>query len=402
MKPFRLLISRVEAMDIISKSITPIERVESILLEDSYGRIIAEDVIATFHVPPFDRSAMDGYALKAQDTYGASNFSPKKLKLIGVEQAGECFEGEIGSGECVQVATGSPMPRGADAVIMVEDTKKVEDYVETYHPVYPGANVSFKGEDIRKGDIAVRKGEQLSPGRIGAIAALGIGSVKVYAKPIVSIISTGSEVKPLESELKPGEIYDINSYTLTAIVSSNGCIPKNEGIIPDDPEALKEALRRAVQNDVIVISGGSSVGVKDLLYDLIEEMGEVKFHGVHVKPGKPTLFGMVNEKPVFCMPGNPTSCLSNAYIFLIPALRKIARLPEAEPRTVKAKMGTRVVASSGREQILTVRIENGIAYPVFKKSGTITSMTNAGGYIILPINVDVIEEGEELEIILLE
>lgn len=402
MKPFRLLISRVEAMNIISSSITPIERVESIRIEDSYGRIIAEDVIANFHVPPFDRSAMDGYAVKAQDTYGASNFSPKKLKIIGVEQAGECFEGEVGSGECVQVATGSPMPRGADAVIMVEDTKKVEDYVEAYHPVYPGANVSFKGEDIRKGDIAVRKGGQLSPGRIGAIAALGIGSVKVYAKPIVSVISTGSEVKSLESELKPGEIYDINSYTLTAIVSSNGCIPKNEGIIPDDHEALKKTLRRAVQNDVIVISGGSSVGVKDLLYDLVEEMGEVKFHGVHVKPGKPTLFGMVNEKPVFCMPGNPTSCLCNAYIFLIPALRKIARLPEAESRTVKAKMGARVVASSGREQILTVKIENGVAYPVFKKSGTITSMTNAEGYIIVPINVDVIEEGEELEIILLE
>ncbi|MBS7620172.1 molybdenum cofactor biosynthesis protein [Candidatus Bathyarchaeota archaeon] len=402
MKPFRSLIPRAEAMNIISSSITPIERVESILLEDSYGRIIAEDVIATFHVPPFDRSAMDGYAVKAQDTYGASNFSPKKLKFVGVKHAGECFEGEVGPGECVQVATGSPMPRGADAVIMVEDTKKVDDYVEAYHPVYPGANVSFKGEDIKKGDIAVRSGEHLSPGKIGAIVALGISSVKVYAKPIVSIISTGSEVKSLGSKLKPGEVYDINSYTLTAIVSANGCIPKNEGIIPDDPEALREALRRAVQNDVIVISGGSSVGTRDLLYDLVEEMGEVKFHGVHVKPGKPTLFGVINEKPVFCMPGNPTSCLSNAYIFLIPALRKIARLPEAEPRTVKAKIGARIVASSGREQFLTVKIENGIAYPVFKKSGTITSMTNAEGYMILPINIDTIEEGEDVEITLLE
>ncbi|MGB9622498.1 MAG: gephyrin-like molybdotransferase Glp [Candidatus Bathyarchaeia archaeon] len=402
MRPFRLLISRAEAMDVINMSITPIERVESILLEDSYGRILAEDVIAAFNVPPFDRSAMDGYALRAQDTYGASNFSPKKLKLVGVEHAGECFEGEVGPKECVQVATGSPMPRGADAVIMVEDTKKIDDYIEAYHPVYPGANVSFKGEDIRKGDIVVRKGEQLSPGKIGAMAALGIGSILVYAKPLVSIISTGSEVRPLESKLEPGEIYDINSYTLKAIVSSNGCIPKNGGIVPDDPEALREALRRAMQSDVIVLSGGSSVGVKDLLYDLVEEMGQVKFHGVQVKPGKPTLFGIINEKPIFCMPGNPTSCLSNAYIFLIPALRKIARLPEAEPRTVKAKMGVRVVASSGREQILTVKIEGGIAYPVFKKSGTITSMTNARGYIILPVNIDTIEEGEEVEVTFLE
>jgi len=401
-KPFRRLISKAEALDIIKTSITPIERVESILLEDSYGRILAEDVIAAFNVPPFDRSAMDGYALKAQDTYGASNFSPKKLKLVGVEHAGECFEGELVSGECVQVATGSPMPRGADAVIMAEDTKKIYDCIEVYHPVYPGANVSFKGEDIRKGDIAVQKGEQLSPGKIGAVAALGIGCVKVFAKPLVSIISTGSEVKPLESTLEPGEIYDINSYTLMSIVSSNGCIPKNEGIIPDDHEAIRKALRRATQNDVIVISGGSSVGVKDLLYDLVEEMGEVKFHGVQVKPGKPTLFGIINEKPIFCMPGNPTSCLSNAYIFLIPTLRKIARLPEAEPKTVKAKMGARVVASSGREQVLTVKIEKGIAYPVFKKSGTITSMTNAEGYIVLPINIDTIEEGEEVEVTLLE
>lgn len=402
MRPFRFLITKAEAIEIIRRSIKPIERVESIPLEDSSGRILAEDMIAGFNVPPFNRSAMDGYALKAQDTYGASSFSPKRLRLIGVEQAGECFEGGVDSGECIQVATGSPIPKGADAVVMVEDTRKVDDYVEVYHPVYPGANISLEGEDIKKGETIIRRGEQLSPGRIGAIAALGIPKIKVYAKPTISIVSTGSEVKPLGEHLNQGEIYDINSYTLAAIVSSNGCTPKNRGIIPDDREAIREALRESAESDGILISGGSSVGVRDLIYDAVKELGELKFHGVHVKPGKPTLFGLVEGKPVFGMPGNPTSCLSNAYVFLIPALRGIARLPEAKPRIVKAKMGSRVVAASGREQILTVKIEEGVAYPVFKKSGTITSMTNAGGYMIIPTNVDTIDEGEEVEVTLLE
>ena len=253
---------------------------------------------------------------------------------------------------------------------------------------------------MKRGDVVVKRGDLLVPGKVGAIAALGKVTVNVYAKPTISVISTGSEVKPLGTELMAGQIFDINSYTFNAIISANGGIPMVQDIIPDESNALRTALERGAEKDMIVLSGGSSVGSRDLLYEAVEELGEVLFHGVHVKPGKPTLFGLVAGKPVFGMPGNPTSCLSNAYLFLVPALRIAAGLPDAEPRQIKAEMASRVVASSGREQFLTVRLEAGRAYPVFKKSGTITSMTHADGYIVLPVNVDVIEEGEEVTVTL--
>ena len=394
MKPFKRLLSRDEAMEIITANIKRIERLETVPLEEASGRVLAEDAVAGFNVPPFNRSAMDGYAVKAQDTFGGSNFNPRRLKLVGVEHAGERFEGNVGSGECLQVATGSVIPEGADSVVMVENTRQAGDYVEVFQPVYPAANVSPEGEDIKRGDVVVKGGDFLVPGKIGAIAALGITAIKVLAKPVISVISTGTEVRPLGIELMPGQIYDINSYTLNAIISSNGGVPIMHDIIPDEPEALRTALREGAERDMIVLSGGSSVGARDLLYEAVDELGEVLFHGVHVKPGKPTLFGLIGEKPVFGMPGNPTSCLSNAYLFLVPALRTAAGLPKADLRQVRAEMASRVVASSGREQFLTVRMEGGKAHPVFKKSGAITSMTHADGYIVLPVNVDVIEEGE--------
>jgi molybdopterin molybdotransferase len=220
-------------------------------------------------------------------------------------------------------------------------------------------------------------------------------------KPLVAIFSTGSEIRPLGEELQPGQIYDVNSYTLSSVISSNGCTPVTKGIVPDDEDSIRAALREATRHDLGVFSGGSSVGARDLFADAVESMGEVLFHGLQVKPGKPTLFGVVEGTPIFGMPGYPTSCLSNAYVFLAPALLKLAGLPPVEPRTVKARMGSRVVSSSGREQFLTVRLEGGTAHPVFKKSGDITSMARADGYIVLPIDLDVIEEGEEVEVTLL-
>jgi molybdenum cofactor synthesis domain-containing protein len=236
---------------------------------------------------------------------------------------------------------------------------------------------------------------------LGALAALNRASAEVYEMPRVAVYSTGSEVRPLGTELGPGQIYDINSFTLSSVISANGCTPVRREIVTDVREAIEEAVRDAVGHDMGVFSGGSSVGVRDLFSDVVEELGEVIFHGVQVKPGKPTLFGVVDGTPILGMPGYPTSCLSNAYIFLAPALRRLAGLPAAEPRRVTAKMGMRYVSSSGREQFLTVRLEGGVAHPVFKKSGAITSMANADGYIVLPLDLDVIEEGEEVTVTLL-
>ena len=401
MRPFKRLLSREEALKIILENIQPMERVEQVRIEDAASRVLAITAVAGFNVPPFDRSSMDGYAVRAEDTYGASAFSPMRLRIKGVQHAGEIFEGMIEQGECVQVATGCPVPKGSDAVVMVEYTKLDGEHVEIQRPAYPGANISPEGEDIKTGEAVVKAGEVLTPAKVGALAALNVENVQVYEKPSVAIYSTGSEIRPLGGDLAPGEIYDVNSYTLASIVAANGCTPIRAEIVPDDWESIEKAVRDASRHDLGVFSGGSSVGVRDLFSSVIEEMGEVLFHGLQVKPGKPTLFGIVDETPIFGMPGYPTSCLSNAYIFLSPGLRRLAGLPAAEPRTVKAKMGSRFVSSSGREQFLTVRVLGGVAHTVFKKSGAITSMAHADGYIVLPVNLDVIEEGEEVTVTLL-
>jgi len=209
-------------------------------------------------------------------------------------------------------------------------------------------------------------------------------------------------VKEVGADLGEGEIYDINSHTLLAIVSANGATPIRRGIIQDTYENLRSVIEGPVESDMIVFSGGSSVGARDLLYSVVGELGRVLFHGVQLKPGKPTLFGLVQGKPLFGMPGYPTSCLSNAYLFLAPAVRKMARMPQRDPRTVKACMGHRFVSSSGRVQFLPVKIRDGRAYQAFKESGAITSLSEADGYILVPLNVDVIEEGEEVIVTLLE
>ncbi|MDP6458606.1 MAG: molybdopterin-binding protein [Candidatus Bathyarchaeota archaeon] len=400
MKPFKTLLSRMEALEMIERNIARIGRIEEIPIESAGARILAENVVADFFVPPFKRSAMDGYAVRAEDTYSASSLTPSRLKLIGVQHAGELFEGIVKKGECVQVATGSPVPEGSDAVVMVEFTKLEGDYVEIEKPAYPSANTTPIGEDIKKGDTVIELGEILTPAKVGALAALNWETIRVYEKPRVAVFSTGSEIKPLGTELLPSQIYDMNSYTLTSIASSNGCEPVLKGIVPDDKESIRSSIIDAASHDIGVFSGGSSVGVRDLFGEIVEEMGEVLFHGLQVKPGKPTLFGIVQGTPIFGMPGYPTSCLSNAYIFLTPALRMMARLPPEHSRRLVARMSTRFVSSSGREQFLTVKVRDGIAFPAFKKSGTITSMVYADGYIILPVNLDVIEKGAEVEVTL--
>lgn len=402
MEPFGDLISYEKAKEIILENVRPIERTEIAPIEEACNRVLAEDVVAEIPVPPFARATMDGYAVRAEDTYGASTFKPRKMRVVGAAYPGEPFRGEVGKGEAVQIATGCPMPRGADSVVMVEFTKEENGIVEVQRPLYPSANVAPRGEDIEEGAVALGTGVFLTPSRVGVLAALGRRGVNVYAKPLVTIISTGKEVKEVGADLGEGEIYDINSHTLLAIVSANGATPIRRGIIQDTYENLRSVIEGPVESDMIVFSGGSSVGARDLLYSVVGELGRVLFHGVQLKPGKPTLFGLVQGKPLFGMPGYPTSCLSNAYLFLAPAVRKMARMPQRDPRTVKACMGHRFVSSSGRVQFLPVKIRDGRAYQAFKESGAITSLSEADGYILVPLNVDVIEEGEEVIVTLLE
>ncbi len=402
MTPFRQLITYEEALERIRKSIKPIKRTETVPIENALDRVLAEDIVANMSVPPFNRAAMDGYAVKADDTFGASSSNPKTLKLVETLHAGESSTRVLGKGECIQIATGSSIPKGTDAVVMVEFTERNDKTINILKPVYPGENISPKGEDIEEGQVILRTGEQLSPAQIGVLAALGKKEARVYAKPQVAVVPTGREIKEIGSVLKGGQIYDINSYTLISIISKNGADPAKIKAVPDTADELNKTIRKLLDCDMIVFSGGSSVGERDLLSNVIQEFGKIVFHGIQIKPGKPTLFALVDEKPVFGMPGYPTSCLSNAYLLLVPAIRQMARLPLKMEKTVKVPLAKRVVSSSGRTQFLTVKVKDGQAYPAFKQSGAITSMAEADGYIILPINIDVAEQGQEVTVFLFD
>lgn len=401
MRPFRRLIGLDEALSLAFANAHPMRRTERISIIEALGRVSAEDVVSKASVPPFSRSAMDGYAVHARDTYGASKLKPVKLSLDGVIQVGSVPSKALTKGACAEIATGAMLPKGANAVVMVEDTELEGRAVLFYDSVHPGQNVSKKGEDISPGTKIITDGEVLNPSKIGALAAIGKKDAKVYAKPLVGVVPTGNEVTELGSELRPGKVYNINSYTLSGVVNSNGCQARLLDIVKDSVEDLKRVVKDNSDCDVLVFSGGSSVGERDVMVDVLERNGKVVFHGIAVKPGKPTLFGTVGKQLVFGMPGYPTSCLSNAYMLLAPVLRKIARLPQKPPVSVQARMAKRVVSTTGRTQFLTVRFEGDVAHPAFKESGAITSMAFADGYVLIPASVDLVEKGEMVTVYLL-
>jgi len=401
MRPFDDVISLDEARAILNATGSPIENVETIMLSEANGRVLAADVIAQGDVPPFSRAGMDGYALRASDTQGASRSAPRTLTKIGTLYTGQVSPLAVGEGECVEISTGAPVPRGADAVVMVEETDAGSDsVVRIFAAAQPQQNVGRQGADIQAGQVVVASGELVNSSRIGALAAVGTVWVDVYDRPRVAILSTGNEVVDPGRALKPGQIYDINRFTLAAVVSDNGGIPIVYPPAPDTLEALLDALDDLVDYDIVVFSGGSSVGERDLIRDAIAAKGQLLFHGVAVKPGKPTGLGIVNGKPVFALPGYPASCLSNAHMLLVPMLRRIARLGPKVNRTLIVPLAARVTSTAGRHQFYTVRIENGAAVPVFKASGDITSMSRADGYIEIPADVSAVEAGIPVEVTL--
>jgi molybdenum cofactor synthesis domain-containing protein len=401
MRPLKRLIPLEEALGLVLERSKPVSDSERIDILHADGRVASRDVVSGVSVPPFSRSAMDGYAVRAKDTYGASKMRPLKLALRERIYAGSVPRKSVAKGTCSEIATGAMLPKGADAVVMVEDTELAGRNILVYDAVHPGQNVSKKGEDISPGTTVVTRGEVLNPSKIGALAAIGQGQASVYRKPLVAVVPTGDEIAELGGNLGPGQVYNINSYTLGAVVKANGGEPRILSVVKDTVRDLSKAIQQNSDCDVIVFSGGSSVGERDIILDVLEETGEIVFHGIAVKPGKPTIFGMVNEQLVLGMPGYPTACLSNAYILLAPALRRIARLPERGTAVVGARMSRRIVSTTGRTQFLTVRLEAGKAVPAFKESGAITSMAFADGFIIIPHDVDLVEKDEIVQVHLL-
>ncbi len=386
-----------KALEVISSF--PLEpKVESVPLEEALGRVLAEDVVSPIDVPPFDRATVDGYALRAEDTFMASESEPVRLKVIGEVHAGDAPALKPGRGEAVYISTGAPLPEGTDAVIQFEDVERVGDEILVFKPAYPAMGVMKAGVDIGKGKPLLRKGTRLTFKETALLSAVGMAEVPVFRRPKVAVISTGSEIIPPGEELTPGKIYDINGRAITDAVRELGGEAVFLGIARDDRESLKALIEKGLECcDIVLLSGGASGGVRDLTSSIVEELGEVKIHGIAIQPGKPTVIGIVDGKPVFGLPGYPTSCLTNFTLLVAPLLRKLIGR-ESEVRRVRKRLAHKVFSVKGRRQFLPVRIEGNKAVPILKGSGAVTSFVNADGFIEVPENVEILEAGEEVEV----
>lgn len=402
MRPFRETIPIDEALRIVQSAARPLDRTVRIGLAEAHGRVLAAGVVAAGDVPPFDRAAMDGYAVAAADTAGASPDQPARLRCVGTIHGGAAADRAVAAGECIQIATGAPIPAGADAVVMVERTDRRGARVDVFEPVQPRQHVGRRGADIAAGQTVLRPGDLLTPSRVGAAAALGLAEVEAYDRPRVAIVSTGDELVEPGRPLAPGQIHDVNRYTLAAVVAENGGVAAAHPVTGDSLEALDAAVDAIIARgaDVLVFSGGSSVGERDLTRDVLRRKGNVAFHGIAVKPGKPTAFGHVGSTPVFGMPGYPTSCLSNAYLLLAPFLRRLAHLPPPTTRTITVPAAHRIASVGARHQFYSVRVVEGAAVGAFKASGDITSLSQADGYVEIPMGVDAVEAGERVDVTL--
>ncbi len=400
MKPFGQLLDFDTALSMILDTVKPVTATELVELDHLLGRVLANDISATMSIPPFARAAMDGYAVIAEDTFGAGRRNPKIMAVTGHVFAGDAPTATLGKGEVFQIATGAPMPKGADAVVMVEETERDDDNVNIFKAVYPGANIGQAGEDIKEGDVVLRGGTALDAGKIGVLASQGLTDSLVYTKPSVAVMPTGEEIAAAGQALRPGQIYDINSHTLATVVRQSGGEPVKMPIAEDKPDKLRAAIEKALEYDMVVISGGSSVGERDLMFSILEELGKVLFHGIQVKPGKPTMFAVVRGKPVLGMPGYPTSCLINAHLLLAPAVKKMAHLSIEAKRPVEATLAHNVPGSVGRRQFLPVKLVEGQAVPLFKESGAITATAEADGYLDIAPNIDILEKGEMVKVFL--
>ncbi|MGB9937675.1 MAG: gephyrin-like molybdotransferase Glp [Methanobacterium sp.] len=399
---FLKIIDSEEAHDIINK-LTFTKEIEKVTLKNAHRRVLASDVISKINLPPFNRASRDGYAVKSEDTFGASEDDPVILKLIDTVRAGESATKKVEKGTCIEVSTGAPMPEGADSVVMVEFTDNQQNNVRIYRSAAMGNFVAPEGSDISKGDIILNSDALLTHDKIGVLAAVGIGEIAVFKKPKVAVISTGNEVIEYHEELKYGKIYDINSETITNAVKSCGCTPIYSGIVKDDYNDLKNTLEEHLNADVIITSGGTSAGAGDVLRSVLDDNGEIFVHGIAVKPGKPTIIGMINDKPLFGLPGYPAAALIVFHVFVAPYLRKMAsRKISRKADTLKLPISRRYHSSKGRHQYVLIKIEDNKAHPILKDSGAITAIADADGYFEIPKNVEMVMEGTEIEVMLLE
>lgn len=384
---------------------------ERVPLDESLHRILSEDAVAFEDLPEGARSTVDGFAVQAQDTFGASDSIPAFLDAAATVTMGITPDFEIHTGQAAQIPTGGFLPRGADAVVMVEYTNPAgADSIEVTRPVTVKTNVLEKGEDAKSGEALLLAGKKLRPQELGFLAALGITEVGVYRRPRVAIISSGDEVVPISSKPESGQIRDANSHALSALVRASGAEPIPFDIVPDNAEMLGKALRSGLaQADVVAISGGSSVGTRDLMVEVVSSLPDVEIlaHGVAIRPGKPTLLAGHLGKAVIGLPGHPVSALIVAQLFLAPFLLFLqgGRLEKGPSgHRIKAALATSVHSAIGLEEYVRVRLEETtdgsyVAHPIFGKSGMLSTMVKADGIIMIPMNAEGLPRGEAVQVI---
>jgi len=403
---FRKLLTLGEARQVIGQhfSAEPLG-VDEISLLDAYDRVLAEDVIATLNIPPFNRSTVDGYAVKAEDTFDAEENKPTKLKVCGTVNAGEMPKIIVKHGTAVEIVTGAPLPKGADAVVMLEDTDRKDEDIHVQSSVARDENVMKAGADIKNGETVLKKGQLLSSREIGVLAAVGLAKIKVHVLPRVAVLSTGAEITEPGKKLPPARIYDINAYSLSTAVQESGGKPVYLGVFPDNITEMQKALQKAlVSADAVVTSGGVSVGPKDIMPKTLDSLGKpgVIICGIAIKPGKPATVASINGKPVFSLPGHPASALLVFHLLARPLVqgmagRKVDRLLE-----VKALAATRMFSAKGRRTFITVKLKfekagRLIAEPVpTGLSGAITTLAKADGFVEIPENQEFIDENDEV------
>lgn len=403
---FRKLLAFDEAKQVIYRNFKPKPLgLEKVALLQAYERILAEDVVAVLDIPPFSRSTVDGYAVKAEDTFEADENRPVTLNVCGTANIGELPHVCVEHCTTAEIVTGAPIPRGADAVVMLEDTEKNGDTVEIYNAVAKDENVMKIGSDIRKDSTVLRKGRLLGTREIGVLAALGLAEVSVYVQPTVAVLSTGGEVTELGKNLPSGRIYDINAYSLSAAVLESGGKPTYLGVFPDDRAELEKALKKALASaDIVVTSGGVSVGPKDIMPQTVDSLGKpgVIVCGIAIKPGKPATVALVGGKLIFSFPGHPTSALLTFYLFARPIISALAGKETLPDSSIRAVAGMRMFPAKGRRTFVMVKLEQKeqnmrVAVPLETgQSGAITTLANADGFVEIAENQQFIDAGEEV------
>ena len=400
--PHRALQTFLDALP--ETSSRPTERVPT---DQALHRVLAEPILAPHPLPPFRRSTVDGYAVRAQDTFGASGSLPSYLRLVGEVLMGTSSDLAVAETEAAIVHTGGMIPEGADAVVMLEDTQRIrEGEIEVLKPAAPGENVLIAGEDVQAGECVIESGTRLRAQEIGGLMALGFTEVSVAMRPTVAILSTGDEVVPPEAAQGPGQVRDVNSYALSALVERAGGVAMRYGIIPDQLQALEDAAQRAhASEDLKLITSGSSVSARDITARVIEGLGKpgALIHGVAIRPGKPTILAVCDGVPVIGLPGNPVSALVIRGLFAAPVIRWLLGERESTwQATTSAKLAVNVASVAGREDYIPVRIEEQpegrLAVPIHGRSNLIFTLVRADGLVRIPAEATGLEKGERVQV----